>query len=86
MFARFTVLLYTSVGVLLIFFVLSLVLLVTTLLDSETGSSNLSLSSSKLFLQLYWCIFNPLVDFTIFLHKLHCIVPLSIGDSNDIFF
>ena len=81
----FTAFSYPLDDTLLILFVLFSAAQITMVLDSKTSSSNLLLSSSKLFLQLLSCIFNPLVGFTIFLHKLPCIVSLSLGDSNDIF-
>ena len=84
-YVSFTAFSYPSDDTLLILFVLFSAAPVTMVLGSKASSSNLFLSSSKLFLQLLSCIFNPLVGFTIFLHKLPCIVSLSLGDSNDIF-
>ena len=72
----FVVFTYSSDCALLISFVFFLVVLVTMLLESATSSSNLFLSSSKLVLEPLWCIFNLLVDFTIFLHELYWIVLL----------
>ena len=77
---------YSSDGALLILFALFSAALVAMLLEFETSSSSLFLSSRKLFIQLLWCNFNPLVDFTTFFHNLHWITLLSLGDPNDIFY